>query len=43
MLLTKLKDGNIADWFDPSLTIDRKYSGTNSMNKKNATTPIATI
>jgi len=43
ILLTKLNDGSIADWFEPSLIMDRKYPGTSNMTKKNATTPNAAI
>jgi hypothetical protein len=42
MLFTKLNEGNIADWLEPSLTIDRKYPGTSNINKKNAITPMDT-
>lgn len=41
MLFTRLKEGSIADWLEPNLTMERKYPGTSSMNKKNAMTPTA--
>ena len=43
MLLTKLNDGSIADWFEPSLIMDIKYPGTRSINRKNAIAPMAVI
>ncbi len=43
MLLTKLNEGSIADWFEPSLIMDKKYPGTSSINKKNAITPMTVI
>lgn len=43
MSFAKLMEGNMADSFNPMLTMENRYPGTSRINKKNAITPIIVI